>query len=75
VNNERCKLLLLKAYKDALSFAIIADQLPVTEFELEDKPGSNLDDLQGYRSVLARGGKEAGPDATPLVSNSPIIKE
>jgi hypothetical protein len=75
VNNERRELLLLKAYKDALSFANIADQPPVAEFELEDEPGSNLDDLQGYRSVLAGGGEEAGLDTTPLVNNSPVIDE
>ncbi len=48
VNEERHELLLLKAYQDALSFPNIADQPPVAEFELEDEPGSNLDDLEGY---------------------------
>ncbi len=75
VNNERRELLLLKAYKDVLSFANIADQPPVAEFELEDEPGSNLDDLQGYRLVQAGGGEEAGLDTTHLVNNSPVIDE
>ncbi len=75
VNNERRELLLLKAYKDALSFANISDQPPVAEFELEDEPGNNLDDLQGYRSVLAGRREEAGLDTTPLVNNSPVIDE
>jgi hypothetical protein len=75
VNDERRELLLLKAYKDALSFANIADQPPVAEFELEDEPGSNLDDLQGYRSVLASRGKETGPDAIPFVNNSSVVDE
>jgi hypothetical protein len=34
-----------------------------------------LDDLQGYRSVLASRWDEAGLDTTPLVSNSPVIDE
>ncbi len=75
MNNERRKLLLLKAYKDALSFANIADQLPVAVFELEDEPGSNLDDLQGYGLVLAGGEKEVRGNATLLVNNSPVIDE
>ncbi len=75
VNEERRELLLLKAYKDALSFANIADQPPVAEFELEDEPGSNLDDLQGYRSVMASSGKETGHDAIPSVNNSSVINE
>jgi hypothetical protein len=45
VNDERHEFLLLKAYKDAVTFASRADQPPVAEFELEDEPGSNLDDL------------------------------
>jgi hypothetical protein len=53
VNEECHELLLLKAYKDDLSFASIAGQPPVAKFELKDEPGSNLDDLQGYKSVLA----------------------
>ncbi len=75
MTDERCELLLLKAYKDALSFANIADQPPVAEFELEDEPSSNLDDLQGYRSVLASGRKETGPDAIHSVNNSSVIDE
>jgi hypothetical protein len=55
VNQKRRELLLLNAYKDALSFANIVDQPPLDEFGLEDEPGSNVDDLQGYRSVLAGG--------------------
>jgi hypothetical protein len=54
VNQEWRELLLLKAYKDALSYATIINQLPVSEFELEDKLGSNLDDLEGYRSVICK---------------------
>jgi hypothetical protein len=75
VNDERREHLLPKAYKNALSFANIADQPPVAEFELEDEPGSNLDDLQGYRKVLASGGKETGPDAISFVNNSSVIDE
>ncbi len=48
VNVDRRRLLLLKAYKDALSYANIVDQPPTSEFELEDEPGSNLDDLEAY---------------------------
>jgi hypothetical protein len=72
VNEERRELLLLKAYKDALSFANIANQPPVAEFELEDEPGSNLDDLEVYRSARASGGTERWPDA---INNSSVIEE
>ncbi len=75
MNEERRELLLLKAYKDALSFANVADQPPVAEYELEDEPGSNLDDLQGYRLLLAGGGNETGPDAIPSVNNSSVTDE
>ncbi len=75
VNNERRKPLLLKAYKDALSFANIANQPPISMFELEDELSSNLDDLQGYRSVLAGGGEDVRGNTTLLVNNSPIIDE
>ncbi len=75
VNNEHRELLLLKAYKDALSFASIADQPPVAVFEFEDEPGSNLDDLQGCRSVLASEKEEVRGNATLLVNNSPVMDE
>jgi hypothetical protein len=40
VNVKSCELLLMKAYKDALSYADIVAQQPVAEFDLEDEPGS-----------------------------------
>ncbi len=74
VNEERCLLLLLKANKDALSHANIVDLLPTPEFELEDKPGNNLDDLQACRSVLSNG--ERALKYFPLISdnNNSIIE-
>jgi hypothetical protein len=75
VNVDRQRLLLLKAYKDALSFANIVDQPPTSKFGLEDEPGSNLDDLEAYRSVIANG--EQVPGSNPLLSynNNSIVEE
>jgi hypothetical protein len=62
VNQERRELLVLKAYKDAFSYANIVDQPTVSEFELEDELGSNLDDSEGYRSVLVGGERATESD-------------
>ncbi len=52
-NEESRELLLLIVYKDDLSCANIANLPSVTKFELDDKPGSNQNVLQGKMSVLA----------------------
>jgi hypothetical protein len=75
VNNERRELLLLKGYKDALSFANIVDQLLVTEFQLEDESGSNVDDLQGYMLVLACGERDSRSDFTGSVNQNSLNRE
>ncbi len=75
VNDERCELLLLRAYKDALLYANITDQPPVAKFQLEDEPSYNLDYLQGNRSLLAGGEREVEHDAIASLINNPAIKE
>ncbi len=53
MNVEQQGLLLVKEYKCILSNANNVDQPSAAESKLKDKPSSNLDDLNTYRSVLA----------------------
>ncbi len=75
INQERRELLLLNAYKNALSYANIVDQPPVSEFEFEDKLGSNVDDLEGYTSVLVDGKRATKSDQPISHNSSPVIAE
>jgi hypothetical protein len=53
----------------------MTDQPPVAEFELEDEPGNNLNDLQGYRLALVSVGRIIGSDAISSLNNNSTIEE
>jgi hypothetical protein len=75
VNDQRCELLLLKAYEDVLSYANIVDQPPVAECELEDEPESSLEGLEAYRLMLVAGERVQETDSHASHNNNSVIIE
>ncbi len=65
----------MKAYNNTLLYANILHQPPVVQLELEDEPGSNLDDLEGYRLVLDSGGRATESDQPITYNHGLVIEE
>jgi hypothetical protein len=65
----------LKAYEDTLSYANIVNQPPTSEFELENEPGSNLDDLEAYRSVYVNGERVLRSNQLLSYNNNSVVEE
>jgi hypothetical protein len=66
---------LSKAYKDTLSYLNIVDHTPTSEFGLEDELCSDLDDLEAYRSVIAKGERVLGSYPPLLYDTNSVNKE
>jgi hypothetical protein len=75
VNDQRRELLILQAYKDALSHATILDKPSVSEFELEDEPGGSLKGLEAYWLILAARERVQETDSHVSHNNNSVIEE